>query len=208
MNFQVVKDFERELCRYTGSKYAVTCTSCTSALLIACAYFKNVIEEIDQQCTVCLDALSIPKLTYVGVPQSIIHAGYKVQFHDRPWSGCYQIEPLPVWDYARRFTSDMYIPGTYQCVSFHPTKILGLRGYGGAILHDDEWADEWLRRARFDGRKEGVEPKYDNFTKGWHCYMSPQTAGEGLRKLASLNKYNMDLPNSDYPDLSRCEVFQ
>lgn len=35
--FQVVKDFERALCEYTGAPYAVTTTSCTMALLLAVA---------------------------------------------------------------------------------------------------------------------------------------------------------------------------
>jgi hypothetical protein len=63
------------------------------------------------------------------------------------------------------------------CVSFHWSKTLGGVPQGGAILHDDEEADAWLRRARFDGRTEGVAPKDDTFTLiGWHCYMSPTTS--------------------------------
>jgi hypothetical protein len=135
------------------------------------------------------------------VPQSIRHAGYKVYFDDLEWRGEYRLEPIYVYDAARRFTSGMY-NGGFQCVSFHITKILGI-DQGGAILHDDPKADIWFRRARFDGRREEMDP-YEDKTDilGYHCYMSPGTAAEGLRKLATLPKVNIDLPNSDYPDLS------
>jgi len=150
----------------------------------------------------------IPKRTYVGVAQSAINAGFRIEFDDIGWSGGYQLWPYPIWDYARRFTSNMYRPGEFHCVSFHPTKILGLSGFGGAILHDNDGADTWLRRSRFDGRKEGVTPKDDVFTRGWHCYMAPATATEGLKRLKLLPPHNDDLPWDDYPDLSKQEIFK
>jgi hypothetical protein len=152
--------------------------------------------------------ISIPQYTYVGVPQSVLNAGFRVAFRDQDWSGCYQLMPLPIWDYARRFTSDMYRKGEMQCVSFHPTKILGLSGYGGAVLHDNDDADEWLRRSRFDGRKEGVPPKDDEFTRGFHCYLPPPTATEGLKRLKLLPPHNENLPWDGYGDLSKQKVFQ
>jgi hypothetical protein len=140
---------------------------------------------------------------------SLWRLGYKLFFWHGEWQGKYQIQPFNLWDCARRFTYGMHMPGAIECVSFHPTKILGLSGYGGAILHDDDNADEFLRRARFDGRKEGVAPKDDNFfMMGWHCYMSPVTAAEGLLRLSTLPKHNDDLPNNDYPDLSEMEIFK
>jgi dTDP-4-amino-4,6-dideoxygalactose transaminase len=99
--------------------------------------------------------------------------------------------------------------GGFQCLSFHTSKILGLAGHGGCILHDDEEADGWLRRARFDGRTEGVPAAEDNVQyPSWHCYMTPATAAEGLMRLAILPKHNADLPNSDYPDLSKLDAFR
>jgi dTDP-4-amino-4,6-dideoxygalactose transaminase len=80
---------------------------------------------------------------------------------------------------------------------------------GGAILLDDPTADAWLRRARFDGRTEGVPPSEDSFDfVGWHCYMSPSVAAQGLLKLYSLPRHNADLPNDPYPDLSLIEAFR
>ena len=94
------------------------------------------------------------------------------------------------------------------CVSFHASKTLGIE-QGGAILLDDAQAAQWLRRARFDGRTEGVAPKDDTFNQiGWHCYMNPSTAAQGLLKIHSLPKHNEPIPNDDYPDLSQMEIFR
>ena len=94
------------------------------------------------------------------------------------------------------------------CVSFHASKTLG-DTQGGAILHDNAVADAWLRKARFDGRTEGIAPKDDVFTfAGWHCYMSPDVAARLLWKLSVLPKHNEPLPNDDYPDLSLHEAFR
>ncbi len=193
--FQVVRDFEAALCEYTGAPYAVTTNSCTMALLLACRYW-NVGE------------VRIPKRTYVSVPMSIIHAGGNPVFRDEDWHGAYQLEPYNIWDYARRFTSGMYVAGQYQCLSFHISKTLGLE-QGGCILHDDANADAWFRKARFDGRTEGVAPKDDTFdTLGWHCYLSPTVAAQGLWKLPTIPKHNEDLPNDPYPDLSEMWIFK
>jgi dTDP-4-amino-4,6-dideoxygalactose transaminase len=97
--------------------------------------------------------------------------------------------------------------GKMQCVSFHHSKILG-DTQGGAILHDDPEADKWLRRARFDGRTEGVAPKDDDIMLGYHCYMSPDVAARLLWKLSKLPLHNADLPNDDYPDLSQIQAFK
>lgn len=201
---QVTREFERALCEYTGARYAVTTTSCTMAILIAAAYFR-VAERNDG----FAQRVFMPKLSYVGVPAALLSAGYEqVAFHDDDWQGEYRIDPLPLWDSARRFTSGMFRPGAMQCVSFHWGKILGL-SQGGAILHDNPQADAWLRRARFDGRTEGVDPKHDQVQyPSWHAYLSPEVAAHGLMKLSLLPRHNEDLPNSDYPDLSQLEAFK
>jgi dTDP-4-amino-4,6-dideoxygalactose transaminase len=195
---ETTREFERALCEYTGAKYAVTTNSCTNALLIACAWHEHTHGS-------CI--LNIPRYTYVSVPQSIMTAGHVVSFRDEDWLGEYQLNPSPIWDSARRFTSGMYRPGSMQCVSFHISKILGL-DQGGAVLHDNDEADVWLRRARFDGRATDVEPKHDTFTRGFHCYLSPTISAQGLWRLSFLPKDNPDLPNSDYPDLSKVPLFQ
>lgn len=205
--YDVVRQFETALCDYTGAKYAVTVNSCTMALLLAVAvHFKGGLYNGANK-SPFLVPVEIPKRTYVSVPMSIIHAGAHPSFRDEEWSGAYQLKPLPIWDSARRFTSGMFAANTMQCVSFHWSKTLGIQ-QGGAILHDNPYADAWLRRARFDGRREGITPKRDDFDFiGWHCYMSPEVAAEGLMRLSLLPIHNADLPNDDYPDLSMMKIF-
>lgn len=199
---QVTREFEAALCAYTGARYAVTTTSCTQALLMALAWHKHKGGWRSHQ------RIYMPRLSYVGVPASICNAGFAPCFLDVDWQGEYRLEPLPVWDSARRFTSGMYRPGQMQCVSFHWSKILGL-SQGGAILHDNAEADTWLRRARFDGRTEGVDAKDDQVQwPSWHAYLSPEVAAHGLMKLSLLPRENADLPRSDYPDLSTLEAFK
>lgn len=205
--FQVVKDFESALCDYTGAKYAVTVTSCTMALLLACkwqyeSHYSYSSNPSDYKVT-------IPKHTYVSVPQSIIHAGFRPVFlNDYEWMGAYNLSPLPIWDCARLFTGGMYRSSEFQCVSFHWSKHLAI-GQGGAILHDNEEADAWFRKARFDGRTEGVEPRNDDISMiGYHCYMSPRDAADGLSRLSVLPRHNEPLSNDDYPDLSKMDIFK
>lgn len=201
--YQVVQDFESALCDYTGAKYAVTTTSCTMALLLACRWF--------HQHSAPVGPITIPKHTYVSVPMSIMHAGFAVEFEDEEWEGDYQLKPLPIWDSARWFCSGMYnsrAAGGFTCVSFHWTKTLAI-GQGGAILHDNDEADEWFRMMRFDGRQAGVAPRSQkDWVLGYHCYMSPRDAAEGLHRLSILPEHNDPLPNDDYPDLSKMEIFQ
>lgn len=189
---QITREFEAALCEYTCAPFAVAVNSCTMALLLAVRWC--IINASSQ-------TISIPKRTYVSVPQSIIHAGGVPVFRDEDWIGIYQLKPLPVWDSARWFSSGMYARGQHQCVSFHASKILA-DTQGGSILHDDAEADRWYRRARFDGRTEGVPPSVDKFTLGYHCYMSPDVAARLMWKLSVLPKHNDPLPNDDYPDLS------
>jgi dTDP-4-amino-4,6-dideoxygalactose transaminase len=225
----ITREFEAALCEYTGAPYAVAVNSCTMALLLAVAWSTRDIprEHWAAGDPLPLPEVSIPKHTYVSVPQSIIHAGGLPVFRDEAWVGCYQLKPLPIWDSARWFSYAMFeggrSPGIYRpkgwqalrdnankylCVSFHSSKILG-DTQGGAILHDNAEADAWFRRARFDGRAEGVAPKDDNgIILGWHCYMSPDVSARLLNKLYFLPRHNEPMPNDDYPDLSQLECFK
>lgn len=224
--YQVVRDFEAALCEYTGAPYAVTTNSCTMALLLAVAWHLQMNRPFGYSLARGHGVIEIPKRTYVSVPMSIIHAGGRPTFRDEDWRGAYQLKPLPVWDSARYFSRGMFpylqsedaerndngqadsIRRQMVCVSFHASKTLG-DTQGGAILHDIPEADAWLRRARFDGRTEGVVPKDDDFRQiGWHCYMSPDVAARLLFKLHSLPRLNAPLPNDDYPDLSKMEIFK
>lgn len=190
-SYRVTRDFEAALCEYTGAPFAVAVNSCTAALQLALEYLQTWV------------TVTIPCRTYVSVPCAIRHAGMEVEFEDIAWSGAYQLKPTAVWDCARRFTSGMYVPEQFQCVSFAAAKILGIE-QGGAILHDNPQADVWFRKARFDGREEGLLPQEQEVwdVLGHHCIMLPSVAAALLVKLHHLPKHNADLPDYPYPDLS------
>ena len=193
--YSIVHTFEEIIASYTGAKYVVTVDSCTWALLLCCQYLR--VNEVE-----------IPRFTYCSVPMSIIHAGGKVKFRDQEWLGMYKLEPHDIYDCARLLTSNMYIPKSFMCLSFHYSKHLPI-GRGGAILCDDKKAYEWFKRARFDGRKEGKSPKLDkDLIRGWHCYLTPSYAAQGLMLMASMSEHNDPLPNDDYPDLSQHPAFK
>ncbi len=200
---QVTRDFEAALCRYTGARFAVTTTSCTMAITLALSFWRSQWTNV-----IPVKHIDMPWHSYVGVPAAILNAGFTPRFFPIEWEGEYQLEPLPVWDSARRFTFGMFRRNQMQCVSFHSSKILG-DTQGGAILHDNDLADAWLRRARFDGRTEGVSAADDDVQyPSWHAYMSPDVAARLLWKLSNLPLHNADLPKSDYPDLSTLSAFK
>ena len=148
--YQIVIDFENSIAEYASAKYAIAVESCTAAIFLSLMY-RNLKGE----------NVKIPAKTYPSVPCSIIHAGGRVIFTDDDWEGTYELAPWDIWDGALRFKKNMY-KGGLHCLSFHIKKHLPI-GRGGMILTDDENADKWLRKARFDGR----EPKpllEDNFT--------------------------------------------
>ena len=200
--YAVTRQFENQLCIYTGSKFAVALNSCTAALLLAVQWCDR--HDNPRPMT----GVNIPRRTYVSVPCAIKLAGCFPTWRDEDWRGQYRLLPFPVMDSARRFTSGMYRPGLFQCVSFAASKILGAE-QGGAILHDNAEADAWFRKMRFDGRTEGVDPHDDKFTViGHHVLMIPSIAATLLVRLHHLPKHNEDMPYYDYPDLSRHEAFQ
>lgn len=199
--YTAVEDFEKALAAYTGAPYAVSCTSCTSALQLALMWFRTQPNAPEV-------AVSIPRRTYVGVAHAVVNSGHKIRFRDEDWRGAYRLMPYPVIDSARWIYKRMYVPGSIMALSFHWTKQLSVGSGGALILNDPEIAD-WLRRVRFDGRRTGVDPKDDIFdVPGLHCYMSPMTAAEALTRLAVLPAKNDPLPNSDYADLSLSPYFR
>ena len=196
--YEVVKMFERAVADYTGAPYAVSVDSCTNALFLSCMY-----ENVKGRKVV------IPKRTYLSVPQSIMHAGGEVVFEDREWQGIYNLGNTKIYDAAKRFTSDMYLPNTHMCLSFHIKKILKI-SKGGMILTDDKEAVEWLREARYEGRSEGVRYQDDDIKLlGWNMYMTPQQAAHGLALMQNMPKDIADLKEEPgYRDLTEFTLFK
>jgi len=193
--YKIVQMFEEEVAEYTGAPFAVSVDSCTNALFLACKYYEA--KEV-----------TIPKRTYLSVPMSIMHSGAEVVFEDLDWTGIYQLKPYPIYDSAKRFTSNMYIPGTSMCLSFHIKKLLAI-GKGGMILTDDYKMVEWLKKARYEGRGE-VNYKDDSIDMlGWNMYMTPQQASHGLALMQNYPDHVDDLgENNGYRDLTEFPVFK
>ena len=197
--YKIVQMFEEEVALYTNAPYAISVDSCTNALFLCCKYLK-------------VNEVTIPSKTYLSVPMSIIHAGGEVVFDKTSktnhWIGTYQLKPYPIYDAAKRFTSNMYIPVTFMCLSFHIKKNLGL-GKGGMILTDNKEAYDWFKKARYEGRGE-VYYKEDNISSlGWNMYMTPQEAAHGLCLMQNypLNKTDLDELNG-YRDLTEFDIFK
>jgi len=190
--------FENKLAEYSGSKYAVCVDSCSNALFL-CLKYLNINNQI----------ISLPRNTYSSVPMQCIHAGNKIRFEFREWSGSYYLSDTPIIDSACKFSKNMYVPNTYYCLSFHHRKILNI-GKGGAICTDDENFVKWCRPMIYDGRHTNVNYKEDTFECiGYHMYMTPEDAATGLLKLEKLGPSNTNVGSHlTYPDLSKQNVFE
>jgi len=60
--YKIVQMFEEEIAEYTGAPYAVALDNCTDALFLCCVYSK-------------VTEVTIPKKTYLSVPQAIMASG-------------------------------------------------------------------------------------------------------------------------------------
>jgi dTDP-4-amino-4,6-dideoxygalactose transaminase len=189
--------FEEEVAEYTNSPYAVAVDSCTNALFLCFKYLGIEGKEI-----------IVPKHTYLSVPMSILHAGGIPVFKHIEWSGIYQLDPLNVYDAAKRFTGNMYMSGTFMCLSFHIKKHISI-GKGGMILTDNPLAVEWFKKARYEGRSEKNYDQDNIQMLGWNMYMTPQAASHGLSLLLNYPEHVKDLgENNGYKDLTTNDIFR
>ncbi len=60
--YKVTEEFEQELAKYTGAKYAITVDNASNALFLALYYEKHVNKSIVD------DSITIPNRTYPSVP--------------------------------------------------------------------------------------------------------------------------------------------
>ena len=203
--YRITEDFEAEVCRYAGAPYAIAVDNASNALFLTLTY-----EGIKGK------SISIPSRTYPSVPCAIIQAGGRVVFEEvegTTLKGAYPLKGSKTWDSALRFTTNMYIPGTFMCLSFTgPYKHMKL-GKGGMILTDDYQAMLWFKRARFSGRRE-CSYHDDSFDMlGWNFYMMPEIAARGLLMMKQFYEVGSDAPKEmpdielPYPDLSRFDIY-
>jgi len=203
--FDSVRLFEKKLSEYTGAPHVVVVESCSAAIFLSLAYYRDVIKHRKQKVT-------ISKRTYPSVPAAIKNTENKIIFiEDDAWQECgwYYLKPYRIVDSARYIGRNMYdkFRENFVCLSFHAKKSLPI-GRGGAILTDDKKAVEWFKSARHDGRHDGVELINDKIENvGWNFTMTPEQASRGLVLMGNLKEENI-LSFEVYPDLSLCECFK
>jgi hypothetical protein len=207
--YDITNEFERRLADYTGAPYVITLDNQSNGLFLA-LYYENYVKK-----SIKIDTITIPNRTYPSVPCEIIHAGLKVKFRQvegKTIKGAYNLEGSNVWDSALSFTSKMYKPNSYMCISFTgPYKHFKL-SKGGAILTDDYDANLWFRRARYSGRRECSYHDDNLDMLGWNFYMMPELAARGVLLMGQFYngegnpKHNEDL-ELPYPDLSKFKIY-
>jgi len=201
--FDVVDQFEAKLAEFTGAPMVVAVASCTWAIFLAMRY---CLRHQWQTSRWGLE-VEVPRYTFISVPMAVLMAGCQPKIVSREWQGCYQLNPLNVIDSALQFNRGMYQPGSLQCISFHSRKILHI-GRGGAILTDDAHAYEWLRAARYCGRKKVDGYKVASINSmGWQAYMLPEEAARGMLLMEYIGDGEPD-QEQKYPDLLEVEFFK
>ena len=195
MSFQTVSDFEHAIAQYYRAPYAVATDCCTHAIELCLRHQQPV-------------RVTCPAHTYISVPFTFVKLGLGWRFTESPWHYYYQIGSTNIIDAAVYFKRDGYISGTLMCLSFQFRKPLSL-GRGGAILCDNRLDYDALKAMTYDGRC-GDTPWADQAisTVGYHYYMTPETAQQGLEKLPDAHlRATKHWSWQDYPDLRQMPVF-
>lgn len=195
-SFAVVEAFERRVAKFAGAKYAVSTNTGTSALFLSCRLrFAQLPAP---------PVVIIPAHTFISVPMAILQAAGRVQFSAAKWTGTYLLKPFDIVDGALRFRRGMY-EGGLHCLSFHARKLLNI-GEGGMVLTDNYADANWLRAARYSGRRPPFYCIQDVTTLGWQLYMTPEKAARGLHLMDYIRE---DLPDQKikYVDLRTVPFF-
>ena len=96
-----------------------------------------------------------------------------------------------------------------MCLSFQFQKHLSL-GRGGMILSDDKKSIDILKKMSYDGRLPDVPWRKQNIDMiGYHYYMTPETAQDGIDKLPdAIQRTPRKWVWEDWPNLRNMEVFK
>lgn len=196
MSFDIVSEFESKIAQFFGSPYAISVDSCTHGLELCLRY-----EE-------CND-ISIPCRTYISVPFLAKKLNLKWNWREENWQDYYYLGNTNIIDAAVLWKSNSYISDTYMCLSFQYQKHLSL-GRGGMILLDNKDSYKILKKMSYDGRIPNIPWREQNIdTIGYHYYMTPETAQNGLNKLPTAIKTKPRQWNiNDWPDLRNMDVFK
>jgi len=194
MSFNTITSFEDIVASYFGAKYGVAVDSCTHGLELCLRYTKA-------------DKMQSPRRTYISVPFLADKLSIDLEWIDCTWSDYYYIT-TDIIDAAVLWGENTYVPNTLMCISFQYRKHLSL-GRGGMILTDNIDQAVALKKMSYDGRLPDVPWREQNIdTMGYHYYMTPETAAEGIYKFAEAVEtipHQWDI--NDWPDISLMDVF-
>ena len=193
---KVVSDFEKKIADWFGSEYAVAVDACTHGIELCLRY-------------VGANEIVVPKRTYLSVPMLANKMNLELKWKDEDWRDYYEIGNTGVYDAAVLWRKNSYIPKSFMCISFQFQKHLSL-GRGGMILTDDLVAKDELKKMSYDGRIPDVPWREQNVdTMGYHYYMTPETAQNGLDKFEEAKiKEPRKWLLEDWPDLTKMRVFK
>lgn len=196
MSFNTVTEFENRLSEYFNSPYCVA-TDCATHSVELCLRLKKIKKT------------SCPAHTYLSIPMTLEKLGIHWSFNNEHWQDLYCFEGTNIYDAAVFWEPGGYILESMMCLSFQFRKPLSL-GRGGAILLDNKDDAEQLRKMSCDGRERDIlwkEQLYSISHIGYHYYMTPETALQGIEKLPNVKK-NKEWSWQDYPDVSQASVFK
>ena len=195
MSFSIVKEFEEKIADFFGSKYAVSVDSCTHGVELCLRYTNS-------------KKIIVPKNTYLSIPFLSDKLNIEREWKEENWLDYYYLTENVI-DAAVLWKQDSYIPNTYMCVSFQFQKHLSL-GRGGIILTDNKDAATELKKMSYDGRLPDIPWREQNITSiGYHYYMTPETAQNGLDKLENAIKTKpRQWLVSDWNDLTQMDIFK
>lgn len=193
--FDKIFEFEERLAEFTGAKYAVATDCCTHAIEL-CLRHDNI------------KTTAFTPFTYVSIPMLMHKLNISYSYHPdeaQDWKGEYRFTLTRIWDSARRLERNMY-NGELQCLSFGFDKPLSI-SRGGAILCNDKYDYERLKRMSYDGRDLNISPwqKQEVFEVGYHYKPTIEEAEKGLDLLQD---FEGQCQYKDYPDLREIVILQ
>lgn len=194
--FEKVGEFENKIADFFGSPYAVATDCCTHAIELCLRHTRA-------------NQLTIPQQTYISIPFTLHKLNLEWTWETNQWQEYYQIGNTKIFDAATLWRSQSYIADTFMCLSFQQKKHLSL-GRGGMILLQNKKDYDALKRMSYDGRNLNESwMKQDIDTVGYHYYMTPETAMEGIEKFEqSKDKPVRKWSYLDYPYLPSLTVFK
>jgi len=195
MNFNTVEEFENKIAKFFGSPYAIAVDCCTHGIELCLRYTDAKL-------------IKVPKHTYLSIPFLAEKLNIKREWKDENWRDYYYLTD-DIIDAAVLWKPNSYIYNTFMCISFQFQKHLSL-GRGGIILTDNKFAVDSLKKMSYDGRLPNVPWREQNIkTMGYHYYMSPETANNGLIKLdEAINNKPRQWVIIDWPDLTQMDIFK